>query len=110
MIHLTRIFSDRGKREHTSPCGSNNFKSHSIRAAILSFRVCIPTECVAFASFRRLEVTFGDLEHIATLLVRFMLANKGDLPFGWAPRVLVQCRVPYIDLWDVFHEMYESQV
>jgi hypothetical protein len=48
--------------------------------------------------------------HIAALLVRFVLVNKGVLAFGWAPRVLVQCRVPYVEIWDVFHEMYESQV
>jgi hypothetical protein len=48
--------------------------------------------------------------HIAALLVRFVLANKGVVAFGWAPRILVQCRVPYVEIWDVFHEMYESQV
>jgi nuclear pore complex protein Nup155 len=50
------------------------------------------------------------LGHIATLLVRFTLANKGALPYGWAPRILVQCGVPFTEIWDVFHEMYESQV
>ncbi|KAJ7225588.1 nucleoporin [Mycena pura] len=48
------------------------------------------------------------LRHIATLLVRFSLAHKGTLPFGWAPRVLVQCGVPFPEVWDVLHEMYES--
>lgn len=48
--------------------------------------------------------------HIATILVRFALNHKGVLPYGWAPRVLVQCGVPYVEIWDVFHEMYESQV
>jgi hypothetical protein len=47
---------------------------------------------------------------VATLLVRFALANKGTVPYGWAPRILVQCNVPYVEVWDVFHEMYESQV
>ncbi|KAH9950428.1 nucleoporin [Amylocystis lapponica] len=38
------------------------------------------------------------LRHIATLLVRFSLTHKGAIPYGWAPRVLIQCG------------MYESQV
>ncbi|KAJ6519744.1 nucleoporin [Mycena sanguinolenta] len=50
------------------------------------------------------------LRHIATLLVRFSLANMGTLPFGWAPRILVQCGVPFPEVWDVLHEMYESHV
>jgi len=50
------------------------------------------------------------LRHIASLLVRFGLSNKGVLPYGWAPRILIQCGVPYSDVWDVFHEMYESQI
>ena len=44
------------------------------------------------------------------MLVRFSLANKGALPYGWAPRILIQCGVPYHEVWDIFHEMYESQV
>lgn len=43
-------------------------------------------------------------------MVRFALNHKGVLPYGWAPRILVQCGVPYVEIWDVFHEMYESQV
>ncbi|KAG1862206.1 nucleoporin [Suillus subluteus] len=35
---------------------------------------------------------------------------KLQLPNGWTPRVLVQCGVPYADVWDVLHEMYESQI
>ncbi|KAG6818004.1 hypothetical protein H0H87_009159 [Tephrocybe sp. NHM501043] len=50
------------------------------------------------------------LRFIATLLVRFTLANKNVVVYGWAPRILNQCGVPYTDVWDVFHEMYESQV
>ncbi|KAL1952061.1 hypothetical protein VTO73DRAFT_1210 [Trametes versicolor] len=50
------------------------------------------------------------LQHIASLLVRFALAHKGDLPYGWAPRILVQCGVPHPEVWDILHEMYESQV
>jgi hypothetical protein len=55
------------------------------------------------------ELTQG-LGHIASLLIRFELAHKGELPYGWAPRILVQCGVPYHEVWDIFHEMYESQV
>ncbi|KAG6898064.1 hypothetical protein C0992_006542 [Termitomyces sp. T32_za158] len=51
-----------------------------------------------------------DIGFIATLLVRFTLANKNVVAFGWAPRILIECGVPYTDVWDVFHEMYESQV
>ncbi|TBU35136.1 nucleoporin [Dichomitus squalens] len=50
------------------------------------------------------------LQHIASLLVRFALAHKGELPYGWAPRILTQCGVPYPEVWDILHEMYESQV
>jgi len=50
------------------------------------------------------------LRFVAMLLVRFALANKGAVPYGWAPRILEQCHVPYVEVWDVFHEMYESQV
>lgn len=48
--------------------------------------------------------------HIASLLVRFALAHKGELPYGWAPRILTQCGVPFPEVWDILHEMYESQV
>ncbi|KDQ63476.1 hypothetical protein JAAARDRAFT_695291 [Jaapia argillacea MUCL 33604] len=50
------------------------------------------------------------LRHISSLLVRFGLANKGTVAHGWAPRVLVQCGVAYSEIWDIFHEMYESQI
>lgn len=50
------------------------------------------------------------LGHIASLLVRFRLAHKDAVSYGWAPRILVQCGVPYHEVWDIFHEMYESQV
>ncbi|EKM61129.1 uncharacterized protein PHACADRAFT_24346 [Phanerochaete carnosa HHB-10118-sp] len=48
--------------------------------------------------------------HIASLLVRFALTHKGLLPHGWAPRIFVQCGMPYHEVWDIFHEMYESQI
>ncbi|KAG2159777.1 nucleoporin [Suillus bovinus] len=50
------------------------------------------------------------LKYIASLLVKFSLKNRTHLPNGWTPRVLVQCGVPYADVWDVLHEMYESQI
>ncbi|KAG5647653.1 hypothetical protein DXG03_009006 [Asterophora parasitica] len=50
------------------------------------------------------------LRFIATLLVRFTLANKNVVAYGWAPRILIQCGVPFAEVWDVFHDMYESQV
>ncbi|KAH8099410.1 nucleoporin [Cristinia sonorae] len=56
------------------------------------------------------SVSAFPLRHIASLLVRFMLANKGSVPHGWAPRILVQCGVAYADVWDILHDMYESQI
>ncbi|KAI0757109.1 nucleoporin [Daedaleopsis nitida] len=50
------------------------------------------------------------LQHVASLLVRFALAHKGEVSHGWAPRILTQCGVPYPEVWDILHEMYESQV
>ncbi|KAH9937039.1 Non-repetitive/WGA-negative nucleoporin C-terminal-domain-containing protein [Fomitopsis serialis] len=50
------------------------------------------------------------LRHVSSLLVRFSLAHKGALPYGWAPRILVQCGVPYPEVWDILYEMYESQI
>lgn len=44
------------------------------------------------------------------LIVRFALQHKNSLPQGWSSRFLVQCRVPYQEVCDVLHEMYESQV
>ena len=39
-----------------------------------------------------------------------MLANKNTLPAGWASRILIQCGVRFAEIWDIFNEMYESQV
>ncbi|TFK77170.1 nucleoporin [Pluteus cervinus] len=50
------------------------------------------------------------LRFIAGLLVRFSLARKDEVAQGWAPRLLVQCGVPYGEVWGTFHEMYESQI
>ncbi|KAG6851190.1 hypothetical protein H0H93_015200 [Arthromyces matolae] len=41
------------------------------------------------------------LQFIASLLVRFTLANKNVVAFGWAPRILIECGVPYTDIWDI---------
>jgi nuclear pore complex protein Nup155 len=49
-------------------------------------------------------------EHIARLLVEFQLANADAVPPGWVVRVLARCGIPYVEVWDVFHQMYESQV
>lgn len=48
--------------------------------------------------------------YISGLIVRFTLSHKDQLSHGWAPRILVQCGVPFKEVWDVLHEMYESQV
>ncbi|TFK41242.1 nucleoporin [Crucibulum laeve] len=50
------------------------------------------------------------LRHVATLIVRFMLHNKTVVTSGWASKLLIDCNVPYGEIWEVFHEMYESQV
>ncbi|KAG9222729.1 hypothetical protein CCMSSC00406_0004643 [Pleurotus cornucopiae] len=50
------------------------------------------------------------LRHIAMLVVRFALQHRNSLPQGWAARFLLQCKIPYQEVWDVLHEMYESQV
>jgi hypothetical protein len=50
------------------------------------------------------------IEHIARLLVVFQLANTDAVPPGWVVRVLARCGKPYVEIWDVFHQMYESQV
>ncbi|KAI5123612.1 hypothetical protein M0805_003428 [Coniferiporia weirii] len=50
------------------------------------------------------------LRYIALLLVRFVLSNKGARSHGWAPRILRECGVPNSEIWDIFHDMYESQI
>ncbi|KAL1748480.1 Non-repetitive/WGA-negative nucleoporin C-terminal-domain-containing protein [Schizophyllum fasciatum] len=50
------------------------------------------------------------LRVVAQLLVRFRLNHKGQLEDGWPVRLLVECNVPYAEVWDLFHEMYESQI
>ncbi|KAH9044824.1 nucleoporin [Lactarius pseudohatsudake] len=48
--------------------------------------------------------------HLAHLLVEFQLTNADAAPPGWAVRVLARCGIAYMEIWDVFHQMYESQV
>ncbi|PCH33730.1 nucleoporin [Wolfiporia cocos MD-104 SS10] len=48
--------------------------------------------------------------YIATLLQSFSINHKGEVPHGWAPRILIQCGVPYPEAWDIFNDMYEAQV
>lgn len=50
------------------------------------------------------------LRYVSSLLVKFSLNNKGVRPAGWVPRVLKECGIPYSEIWDILHEMYESQV
>ncbi|KAI5836199.1 nucleoporin-domain-containing protein [Schizophyllum commune Tattone D] len=50
------------------------------------------------------------LRIVAQLLVRFRLNHKGQLEDGWPARILIDCGVPYAEIWDIFHEMYESQI
>ncbi|KAI0068445.1 nucleoporin [Artomyces pyxidatus] len=47
---------------------------------------------------------------VARLLVFYQLGHTDVVPPGWVPRILIQCGVPYADIWDVLHQMYESQV
>ncbi|KAF8507029.1 nucleoporin [Russula emetica] len=49
-------------------------------------------------------------KHIARLLVEFQLANTDVVPPGWVVRMLARCSIPYVEIWDVIHQMYESQV
>lgn len=42
--------------------------------------------------------------------MRFSLANKAQVNSGWVSHLLIQCNVPYVEAWEVLHNMYESQV
>ena len=50
------------------------------------------------------------LEDIATRLEQFALDRQAVVPQGWAPRVLLEAGVPYMDIFSVLHRLYESQV
>ncbi|KAK7059035.1 hypothetical protein VNI00_001659 [Paramarasmius palmivorus] len=47
---------------------------------------------------------------ISDLLIRFALERKQSLPRGWAPRILRQCNVPFVEIWQIFHNIYESHL
>ncbi|KAL0578729.1 hypothetical protein V5O48_003285 [Marasmius crinis-equi] len=47
---------------------------------------------------------------VSDLLVRFALERKQDLPNGWAPRILRQCNVPFVEIWQIFHDIYDSHL
>lgn len=85
----------------TVPLGQRFYPSDSA-FPIREFSASIP-----FAV--RLKLSVFHSGHVASLLVRFALANKDVVPYGWASRILVQCGVPYGEIWDLLHEMYESQ-
>ncbi|KAI0033421.1 nucleoporin [Vararia minispora EC-137] len=48
--------------------------------------------------------------HVASQLATFQLTNTSTLPPGWSARILVACGVPYPEVWEVMHQMYESQI
>ncbi|EAU93155.2 nucleoporin Nup157/170 [Coprinopsis cinerea okayama7 len=50
------------------------------------------------------------LRYVSYLLVKFRLDNKGEVPSGWFCRLLVQSKVPFVEIWEILHNMYESQV
>ncbi|KAJ3721481.1 nucleoporin [Lentinula raphanica] len=50
------------------------------------------------------------LQLVTDLLVRFSLERKETLQSGWAPRTLARAGIPYVEIWDALHEMYESHI
>jgi len=71
---------------------------------------CIQAKIVPLGQrFHGSESSFP-FKHIARLLVEFQLANTDAVPPGWVVRVLSRCGIPHVEIWDVFHQMYESQV
>ena len=60
--------------------------------------------------FRAMLTSVLSIGYVSSLLVKFALNNKGVRPAGWVPRVLKECGIPYSEIWDILHEMYESQV
>ena len=83
---------------------------HFAGSAVLSIRERIspPYASPFLLSFLgRLPCVLG---FVSQLLVRFMLANKDGVTSGWVSRLLVQSNVPFVEIWEVLHNMYESQV
>lgn len=73
--------------------------------------MCLPLAYVIFpVSLGNWRLTSQHVGFVSGLLVRFRLANKGEVPPGWVSRLLSQCTVPYVEIWEVLHNMYESQV
>ncbi|KAJ4002393.1 nucleoporin [Lentinula boryana] len=50
------------------------------------------------------------LQLVTNLMVRFSLERKDILQSGWAPRTLARAGIPYVEIWDALHEMYESHI
>ncbi|KAF8832270.1 hypothetical protein HHX47_DHR1001833 [Lentinula edodes] len=50
------------------------------------------------------------LQLVTDLLIRFSLDRKEVLQSGWAPRVLARAGIPYVEIWDALHDMYESHI
>jgi hypothetical protein len=80
---------------------------HSANVFMTQIRASRSVRTVALIRQRHLMIT---TEHIARLLVEFQLDNTDVVPPGWVVRVLARCSIPYVEIWDVFHQMYESQV
>jgi hypothetical protein len=49
-------------------------------------------------------------DDIALLLEKLALENRHAVSPGWAPRTLASGGIPYATIFDVFQNMYESQV
>ncbi|KAF9270147.1 nucleoporin [Marasmius fiardii PR-910] len=47
---------------------------------------------------------------VSDLLIRFSLERKENLPSGWAPRILRQCKVPFVEIWHILHDIYDSHL
>ncbi|KAG7099133.1 hypothetical protein E1B28_001005 [Marasmius oreades] len=47
---------------------------------------------------------------VSDLLIRFALERKESLPNGWGPRILKQCNVPFVEIWRIFHDVYDSHL
>lgn len=48
--------------------------------------------------------------YVSQLVVGFALANKANVESGWVSNLFEQCNVPHVEIWEVLHTMYESQV
>lgn len=50
------------------------------------------------------------IRYVSQLVVGFALANKANVESGWVSNLFEQCNVPHVEIWEVLHTMYESQV